>query len=473
MRVSDLISLGQRYLGLGILIVVVLAAVFTLIYYKFFKGKINISISKIFVWGILVCYIIVVLGVTLLDRGNFWQNGRIMPLFYSYKDAWVNFSVTSWRNIILNICMFIPLGVLLPMAFPFFRSFWKTYLAGFVITILIEGMQLVLNRGMFELDDLLNNTVGTMIGYGIYVFGAAILSNKIQKSGKKYSITQFLLLQLPLFTTVIGFALIFALYERQELGNVGYQCLVPYDVEKLQVSSDIELDSEQMEVPVYLCKTLTKEDAEVFAASFFENLGTQIDETRNDFYEDTAIFYAEERYNLWVNYKGGDYSFTDFETSFPEKPIAINLKASEEEVRKVLLSYGIEIPEQSVMEVQMDAERFVFEIAHVEEDGKIKDGIVSGQYCENGCFSDVDYSVIEGEYYKDFAVISEQEAYEMICNGEFDYRADTQIQVQVKACELEYTMDSKGFYQPVYNFSCDINGEETEIKIAAIQDDVL
>lgn len=469
MRVSDLISLGQRYLGLGIVIAAILVAVLSFLHFKFFKKKFHIKVSKILIWGMLVCYIVVVLGVTLLDRGGFWQNGRIMPLFYSYKDAWVNFSMTSWRNIILNICMFIPLGILLPMAIPFFKNFWKTYLGGFAFTILIEGMQLVLNRGMFELDDLFNNTVGTIIGYGIYALCVAIFANRTRKSGRKQSFVKLLLLQLPLFITIMAFTSIFIVYERQELGNIGYQCLVPYDVEKLQVFADITFDSEQKKVPVYLCKTLTKEEAEAFADNFFENLGTQIDETRNDFYEDTAIFYDKERYNLWVTYKGGGYDFTDFETNFSEEPLEIDGEATEDEIRQALLRYGIEVPDQAVMKFQSDTERFTFEIEHLEEGRKIKDGTISGQYYENGCFADVVYSVIEGEYYRDYTVISEQQAYDMICNGEFDYRTDIQLQIQVKECNLEYRMDSKGFYQPVYQFSCSINGEETEILIAAIR----
>lgn len=72
--------------------------------------------------GILLYYLVVVLGVTLLDRGAFGGNGKIQPLFYSYRDAWVNFSKTAWRNIILNICMFVPFGLLLPICVQRFRK---------------------------------------------------------------------------------------------------------------------------------------------------------------------------------------------------------------------------------------------------------------------------------------------------------------------------------------------------------------
>lgn len=89
----------------------------------------------------------------------------------SYQDAWVNFSAAAWRNIILNICMFVPFGVLLPSCIKSCQSWWKTYLAGFVFTVGIESVQLVARRGLFELDDIMGNTVGAMIGYGIFALG--------------------------------------------------------------------------------------------------------------------------------------------------------------------------------------------------------------------------------------------------------------------------------------------------------------
>lgn len=44
----------------------------------------------------------------------------------------------------------------------------KTYIAGFLFTLLIEVLQLYFEVGIFEAADLLNNTIGTMIGYGLY-----------------------------------------------------------------------------------------------------------------------------------------------------------------------------------------------------------------------------------------------------------------------------------------------------------------
>lgn len=230
MRISSLIAMGKEYLLLGVIgisIVIVLA----LVVYKFLlKGQKKIKPLRIFGWLLLGSYIVIVLGATLLARSEAWEAGSILPLFYSYRDAWVNFSAAAWRNIILNVCMFVPLGLLLPMMIKYFRSFWKTYLAGFLFTLCIEGIQLLGRRGIFELDDILHNTVGMMIGYGIY----AVVAATIQKYRKEQvSLRNVLPLQLPLVVCVISFSVIFISYHTKELGNVGGQYIVTYDTDKL------------------------------------------------------------------------------------------------------------------------------------------------------------------------------------------------------------------------------------------------
>lgn len=180
MRLASIIQLGQRYLILGILLVVILAIGSVVgyfgIYKKVLKGKKKLSKKKACWFAVFICYMTVVLCATMLDRSNVWIHGTILPLFYSYKEAWNSFTAADWRNIILNILLFVPFGFLLPVGVKWFRNFMKTYLAGLILTVCIEVLQLVLKRGIFELDDIFNNTLGTMIGYGCYVLLISLIS---------------------------------------------------------------------------------------------------------------------------------------------------------------------------------------------------------------------------------------------------------------------------------------------------------
>ena len=158
MGIQNLIAMGKEYFILGVFgIALLMAAVFVV--YKFLlKGKKKFTFSQILGWLLLGSYTVVILGATMFMRVETYQSGSILRLFYAYRDAWVNFSVAAWRNLILNICMFVPLGILLPSLMRCFRSFWKTYLAGFLFTLCIEGMQLLGKRGIFELDDMTQHT---------------------------------------------------------------------------------------------------------------------------------------------------------------------------------------------------------------------------------------------------------------------------------------------------------------------------
>ena len=72
----------------------------------------------------------------------------------------------------MNLCLFIPLGYLLPQfgEFKFFRNirWWQITIIGFITTLIIEVSQLLLQRGTFELDDLIRNTMGTVVGFAIF-----------------------------------------------------------------------------------------------------------------------------------------------------------------------------------------------------------------------------------------------------------------------------------------------------------------
>ena len=73
------------------------------------------------------------------------------------------------------------------------------------------------------------------------------------------------------------------------------------------------------------------------------------------------------------------------------------------------------------------------------------------------------------EAYKEFEIISEQEAYEQILNGKFVCAIDKGEKIEVGQVTLDYMLDTKGFYQPIYKFDVKVNGQEQSIQIPAIK----
>lgn len=67
---------------------------------------------------------------------------------------------------LLNMVMFVPVGFLLKCGFRCIIG-KQTFLAGIILSITIELLQFLLCKGLCELDDVIHNVLGCMIGYGI------------------------------------------------------------------------------------------------------------------------------------------------------------------------------------------------------------------------------------------------------------------------------------------------------------------
>jgi glycopeptide antibiotics resistance protein len=82
-------------------------------------------------------------------------------------------------NLIGNTAMFIPLGVVWPTVFKKLDSHKKVISAGFGVSLAIEFLQLFFYDRATDIDDLILNTLGFLIGYGIYLLAKKLKKNKI------------------------------------------------------------------------------------------------------------------------------------------------------------------------------------------------------------------------------------------------------------------------------------------------------
>lgn len=72
-------------------------------------------------------------------------------------------------NLAGNIIGFLPFGAILPVLNRKMRSFWKILLLSFEFSAVVEVTQLIWKVGCFDVDDIILNTVGGMIGYGVFL----------------------------------------------------------------------------------------------------------------------------------------------------------------------------------------------------------------------------------------------------------------------------------------------------------------
>ena len=123
-------------------------------------------------------------------------DGHVQPLVFEAAAAFplrVNpvplvhlFDYDSVRDIVWNVvgnaAMFAPSGVVLPIVYERLNSFWKVAAAGAFLSLCIEILQLPFPSRASDIDDLILNTLGVAIGYGIY---AAFKHFMQSGSGKK------------------------------------------------------------------------------------------------------------------------------------------------------------------------------------------------------------------------------------------------------------------------------------------------
>ena len=123
---------------------------------------------KYFPLALFCLYLIVVLWITLIDREFGKRRSMLIP-FWEYAKVITNDRRSFFiRQIIGNILLLMPLGFLVSFLPNRKDIKWKSVLlSALCFSAFIELTQFVTGRGLMEFDDVFNNTVGAVIGYGM------------------------------------------------------------------------------------------------------------------------------------------------------------------------------------------------------------------------------------------------------------------------------------------------------------------
>jgi glycopeptide antibiotics resistance protein len=118
--------------------------------------------------------LILLIGYTmLLIYWMIWGFGRTTQEEFSYNlvpfSTMANYfsihGLASLINIVGNIAVFVPFGVLIPVVF---RIRYVKMLGFFLVGLFVlEMTQLISRRGSLDVDDFILNTIGVTIGYGL------------------------------------------------------------------------------------------------------------------------------------------------------------------------------------------------------------------------------------------------------------------------------------------------------------------
>lgn len=129
---------------------------------------------------VYIC-ILVVVRFTFCPFGK--VNGQIQPLLFDPEKIfplWLNWKPfvylfdyptlkEAMLNLIGNTAMFLPLGIIWPAVFQKLDTHGKVISAGVGVSLTIEILQMPFFDRATDIDDLILNSVGFLMGYGIYL----------------------------------------------------------------------------------------------------------------------------------------------------------------------------------------------------------------------------------------------------------------------------------------------------------------
>jgi len=131
--------------------------------------------------SLLVIYIVVLFWILLFKLGvhfSYMGNERSINLVPFGESSILNGKI-DFSEIVLNVLIFIPLGVYAGVLFKRWIIGKKLFLF-FLISLLIEGFQFILAVGAFDITDIINNTLGGIIGLLLYTGIEKVFENSVK-----------------------------------------------------------------------------------------------------------------------------------------------------------------------------------------------------------------------------------------------------------------------------------------------------
>jgi len=159
--VEPLLNLPQGVIYGAILIVVLI--LINGLWYQF-RSCLFISLIKIICLGLFAAYMYTLLQQTYFSRLPGSRNTVSLIL----GETWQG-SVQSKAYVIENILMMIPFGILLPIVLRPAENIFCCIPLGFFFSVSLEYAQFLSQRGHMQVDDVVMNVIGTVIGYLFFV----------------------------------------------------------------------------------------------------------------------------------------------------------------------------------------------------------------------------------------------------------------------------------------------------------------
>ena len=369
-----------------------------------------------------------------------------LHLFRAWREALNNFSQQLWLNVLLNIAMFLPFGFLLPLLGRKFRRWNVTIPLGFLTSMVIEVLQFLFARGVFDVDDLFCNTLGTVIGFFFAMF---FLSFHYEK-GKRWKPALLYTALLMISFTALGS--IFLLYQGREFGYLPEGPAYTINTRGTEWKLVCELPESVDTAAVYQTRGRTAEECDAFAEAFKKIIPTEFEDI--SYYQEAAYYMdhgnGDAAHFLFVNYLDQGYEYTAI---YDDEPVWA--EADRDTILKVLEKYPLTIPEAALFQAEGEG-WFCFSASQLTDGERVYNGSLRVRISAEGLVREIENQLLTSSFYRNAEVITPEVALERLKNGKFNdegyFERRKPAEVSILACVMEYRVDTKGFYQPVYVF---------------------
>ena len=113
---------------------------------------------------LLMGYLFLVLCITIFYREETFEKRYYLQPLWSYFHLYNKLLA----QVIMNVLLFIPIGLFVGGVLKK-KYLWNAIGIGFVLSFFIELTQLVTTRGVFNVDDIIHNVLGCIIGFSFFV----------------------------------------------------------------------------------------------------------------------------------------------------------------------------------------------------------------------------------------------------------------------------------------------------------------
>jgi glycopeptide antibiotics resistance protein len=157
-------------------------------------------ISLVFLLYLLVLYWFFFISLGTTDRNTYFIKREIhlIPFKNTYTnfeslhdialivppDQFTYYQYLFIRNIIGNILLLIPLGFMASLLFQQLKTLKAIVVFSILFSSLVESTQYVLKIGVFDIDDIIYNAIGTLTGFYILQIVRSLISKSSTKANK-------------------------------------------------------------------------------------------------------------------------------------------------------------------------------------------------------------------------------------------------------------------------------------------------